>query len=251
MAIVTLILGSAGQLRADNLVLGGAKSISGFSSWLNEVQSKIVGTGLMSGAVDVFNASSTTPSLATLQNYDSVLVFSDNGSFDNTVLLGNTLSDYVDLGYGVVVMTFANASIPLSGRWISGAYDPILPKSQSQGTELFLGTIYDHNHPVLANVNSFSGGTNSFHGTGSLNPNATLIADWTNGRPLIAELDTFAGRVLSLNFYPPSSDSRADFWDATTDGAILMANALNYTAIPEPATVILLGFGALSLIRKK
>ena len=43
--------------------------------------------------------------------------------------------------------------------------------------------------------------------------------------------------MVALNFYPPSSDARADFWDATTDGWVLQANALNFTCTtPRPGT---------------
>ena len=43
---------------------------------------------------------------------------------------------------------------------------------------------------------------------------------------------------MDLNFYPPSSTSRADFWVATTDGAKLYTNALVWAAegaTPPPA----------------
>ena len=38
--------------------------------------------------------------------------------------------------------------------------------------------------------------------------------------------------VVGLNFFPPSSDAQATFWDASTDGDILMANALLVVGIP-------------------
>ncbi len=33
---------------------------------------------------------------------------------------------------------------------------------------------------------------------------------------------------VDLTFYPPSSLCRTDFWDVTTDGDLLMANALAF-----------------------
>lgn len=102
---------------------------------------------------------------------------------------------------------------------------------------------------MLANVESFSGGDASYHNTVNVAGGATLIADWTNGRPLIAEQTGFGGGIVGLNFYPPSDLSRDDFWRTSTDGDLLMANALVY--VPEPATLGLLGIGAIALLRRR
>ena len=75
---------------------------------------------------------------------------------------------------------------------------------------------------LLAGVSSFNGGSFSYRNPGAtLTSGATLVAHWDDGVPLIA----FKGGVVGLNFYPPSSDARPGFWDATTDGARLMTNA--------------------------
>ncbi|MCP4711813.1 MAG: DUF1565 domain-containing protein [Planctomycetes bacterium] len=198
--------------------------------YIADTRTKILNSGRLDGMVDIYHANTGTPSLATLEYYDSVLVYSNSPSFDDDILLGDRLADYVDGGGGVVVMTFTNASISLAGRWATNAYDPILPDLQSSGSSLTLGTIHSPLHPALKDVASFDGGSSSYHGTGGVNAEGTLIAEWSNGKPLIAEMQKFVGRVLSVNFFPPSSDARSDFWDATTDGDILMANALNYVS---------------------
>ncbi len=233
------------QAGADVLLAG---SPTQFGPWMGDVRAKIVATGRVPGNVDMFDTSSGTPSAAMLANYDAVLTFTDRGSQD-PILLGNRLADYVDSGGGVVQATFSwHTSIPLAGRWQSGGYSPLTYASQSQGTQLFLGTRHLPAHPVLSGVTSFSGGTASYHNTGTLAAGATAVADWTNGAPLVAEMGNFPGRIIGLNFYPPSSDARADFWTASTDGDLLLANALAY--VPEPSTLGLLSLGALAFMRR-
>jgi hypothetical protein len=62
-----------------------------------------------------------------------------------------------------------------------------------------------------------------------LNPEAKLIAEWSNGVPLIVELPKGKGTVVGLNFFPPSCDTGDPrFWNSNSDGAISMANALAY-----------------------
>jgi hypothetical protein len=59
----------------------------------------------------------------------------------------------------------------------------------------------------------------------------------------------FAGRVARLNFFPPSGDVQPDFWVGSTDGDLLLANALDFVvAVPEPGGLTLAGLAALSLI---
>lgn len=247
VAVLCLVVAFAPLQAGADVLLAG--SPSQFGPWMGDVQAQIAATGRVPGNIDMFDTSQGTPTAAMLAQYDAVLTFTDAGS-QNAALLGDRLADFVDAGGGVVQATFSfHTAIPLSGRWQSGGYAALTYAAQSQGTELFIGTRHLPAHQVLSGVNSFSGGTNSFHNTGVLAGGATAIADWTNGAPLVAEMGGFGGRIIALNFYPPSSDARADFWRTSTDGDLLLANALAY-AVPEPSTLGLLSLGALAFMRR-
>jgi hypothetical protein len=239
------LIGSAAAAPVNVLVVGAVPE----PSYIADVDTKLTATGSFTN-VDVFDAANATPSLATLQNYNAVLVFSDFG-FEDAVTLGNRLADYIDAGGGVVVAVFANASVPVEGRFASDNYYALQPLGQISGIQLTLGD-FDVSHPIMAGVNSFDGGSESYRSTGSIHPDASVVAQWSNDDPLVVERDVNGVRRVDLNFYPVSGDVRSDFWLSSTDGDLLMANSLLYVAgdvveAPEPATLALLASGLLGL----
>ncbi|TVS19950.1 MAG: hypothetical protein EA424_06450, partial [Planctomycetaceae bacterium] len=195
-----------------------------------DVRTKLENLGWFD-SITVIHVNSTTPTLETLQAFDSVVLWSWN-TFANSTQLGNVLADYVDGGGGVVIQTFATSSTTYSpqGRWRTDGYHPIAQTGWTSGSSLTLGTVADPAHPIMDGVSSFSGGSSSWRGTGALAADANLIASWSNGTPLVADLLTFESPIVLLNFYPPSSSVGSGLWDASTDGDLLMGNALRYAA---------------------
>src|SRR4249919_2745419 len=67
----------------------------------------------------------STPTLATLLQYDAVLTWTD-APYNTPDLLGDVLSQYVDAGHGVVEAAFTlfnDQTLNLGDGWRSGAYD--------------------------------------------------------------------------------------------------------------------------------
>jgi hypothetical protein len=190
----------------------------------DDVAAGLVATGAFT-AVDSFDAELMTPWVEDLLPYDAVLVYSDH-SFDDSVTLGNVLADYADAGGGVVLAVFSHGSVALEGRFVDEGYEPFTGSSQGQGDLLTLvPTLPDH--ALLADVTAFDGGTGSFHTDDPVVADgAVTVATWSNGLPLVVTKGTSVG----LNFFPPSSDARADLWTATTDGDLLLRNALQFAA---------------------
>jgi hypothetical protein len=164
-----------------------------------------------------------TPTLAALQAYDAVYVWTNGPTFSDPVAVGNVLADYIDAGGHVVVSTFAaySRAIDIRGRFASGGYLPTTTGEQNNAPgQTLVPDIPDH--PLLAGVASFDGGT-SYRNSGlTVRADSTLVAHWTDGEPFVVLRD----KVVLLNFFPPSSDAEIGFWDASTDGTRLMVNAL-------------------------
>ena len=207
----------AGSCQTPVLVVGAPAT----DSWNNDVQSKLLAIGGFS-KVDIFNAKVGTPTLAALKGYFAVLVYSDAG-FQDPVTLGNNLADYFDAGGHDVVATFANVGSYLQGRWLSGNYTLITPSAQAQPTETLPLKILEPGTPLVAGVSTLTA-TAAYRSSGAATNGGVVVAQWGSGAPLIVRGVKNGAAHVELNFYPPSSTARADFW--VGDGATIMKNAL-------------------------
>lgn len=232
-SILCLLLGGllVPSLHGQNMdiALLGAESSS---LRLDDVQAKLEATGLFD-SVSQLNVYTATPTLNTLLNYDAVLTWS-NSSYNNAVLLGDNLADYVDAGGGVVVMIFATTNYStshyLQGRWETEGYYVLENNANYSTGTASLGTVYDANHPIMQGVSTFNGGTSSYRSIGtSFSTGAERIADWSDGLSLVAVDTTHETGRVDLNFYPPSNTQSSGYWDSNTDGGRLMGNALEWT----------------------
>lgn len=200
------------------------------------------GTGTV-GTVTDFDGAANVPSESDFAGIDVVLVVSDD-EFGDPDGIGDALADYVDGGGRVVQTTFSlecSSDVGVGGRWVSGGYGAfdITPCDQIDGDGPLGFTAVDATSPLLAGVTSFNGGSDSYRNEVNVASGTTLVARWDDeaSTPFEAWTTAHAGCVVGLNFYPPSSDVRDGFWDASTDGWILQANALNFTCAASPPPV--------------
>lgn len=231
----SLRINTAGSGPAVAIVASAANDAS--APWFTDPQARLAASGAFS-AVDIINANTVTPTPTELANYDAVLVWS-NLSFADEVALGDNLAEYVDSGGGVVLAVFANSSPDAedgpAGRWESHVYQIVTPHAGTTAGAATLGTVHDPGHPIMAGVTSFDGGSSSFRPTSTdLVPSAELIAEWSDGKVLAAVREDTVGARVDLGFYPPSDAVMPGFWDATTDGDLLLVNALLYAATRTP-----------------
>ncbi len=197
----------------------------GDNTWSQDIVNKIAGTGMVD-MVTFIDGDVTVASADDLMRFDSVLVSTDGG-IPNSDVWGDNLADAVDGGTGVVLNTFSMVE-QLGGRFLTDDYYAIHATSSTTGAAT-LGTVDDPAHALMEAVQSFNGGTSSYRNTGPLHAEATQIAAWSDGTPLVVTRTIGGALRADVNFYPVSEDMRADFWVTSTDGDVMMANALAYT----------------------
>ncbi len=204
-----------------------------YNNFYPDVHDKLEDTGLFDN-VDSFDATALTPSIADLMAYDAVLVYSQLDFLDADAM-GDVLANYMDAGHGVVLCAGAYDDADprgIGGRIVDDGYLPFDRAPAAQGANLSL--VEDlPGHVLLDEVYSFDGGTMSFHHAPSATvAGATQVARWDNDEPLISYWTPTAGTIVGLNFYPVSDDGfpGLGMWNPSTDGDMMMANALLYVA---------------------
>ena len=118
--LIAVLLNVTRQIEAQNVALLGAESNPTFTA---DVQTKLLGTGQFT-TVDILDVMTTTPTLAQLQAFDGVLVWS-NANYADPNTLGTNLADYHDAGGGVVTVLFEglpDSGLHLEGRWETDTY---------------------------------------------------------------------------------------------------------------------------------
>jgi hypothetical protein len=143
----------------------------------------------------------------------------------DSVAFGDVLATYFDQGGRVVVATFANASVPLAGRWAADGYQLVEPLGQDQPPETAPLVFLEPGSPLLAGVESLTA-SSAFRSNGGTINGGVIVATWGSGAPLVVR-GVHNGRALAaLNMFPPSADARTDLWLGS--GAEIMRNALSF-----------------------
>lgn len=191
-------------------------------TWLGEVVNTQVATGAFLSVTPI-DAASATPSVAELQTYRAVLVFSDTG-FQDPKTLGDNLATYFDGGGRVVLAAFANASVPVTGTFGTPANGYVLidPAAQESPVDS-LGLIAEPASSLVKDVSTLSAQA-AYRSTGKAINGGVVVASWQSGAPLIVRGVVKGRNRVDLNLYPPSVGSRSDFWSG--DGAQIIRNAL-------------------------
>ncbi|KAJ3449197.1 btb/poz domain-containing [Anaeramoeba flamelloides] len=205
---------------------------------INFIKQSIMSTGISNVTVQRVNES--TPSYEEMLQYNAVVLRNRRAEIlRNSDRLGDQLAKFVQTGRGLVVFAI-NTLIDSSSDRINGkireeGYIPLKSAERIEKDQRELGEVLIPEHEIMVGVESFR--TKDYtHVIGTHNINGgKIIANWTNGYPLITEKikDEGCGPVVCLNFHPISTQITNDCgkaWLQETDGSKIIANSVSYVA---------------------
>jgi hypothetical protein len=162
-------------------------------------------------AVDLFDASTSTPTLSQLQQYDIVVPFGNTMFFDSRTL-GNNLADYVDGGGIVVQYGFSHAGpgdpAGINGRWLRDGYNPY-DYSENLETNPFSLGAFDPGHPLMAGVTTLN---SIFANIVTPNPAATEVAQNNLGESLVAFRPVGTQTTVGVTAYVGGAATQSGDW---------------------------------------
>jgi PEP-CTERM motif len=201
---------------------------------------QLMATGLFSSVTSI-DAQSSTPSLATLNQYQAILAFT-NFVPQNGTTLGNVLGQYVAEGNRVTLATYS-----FSNPWSIGG--SIMAGSNATLTNVGInGVVSGHlvavvpGNPIFngVNVSSITYYENGNYAHPGLASGATLLATDGAGVDMIALSSN--GLVTGINVFPDGNVGNSQGLYQ------IIGNSLNpqVAATPEPSTLALFGMACVS-----
>lgn len=260
-SIVALCLLVAAALAWASPAMAGPKIVLVYGSSVtlapfNDTKAKLDALKLFD-KVDVLDATSVTPTLAKLKEYDAIFLGTESSvGFGDPVTLGNNIAKFVDEGGGLVMNVFwmyygpGGAANNLQGELYNKYRFANTTYSYSNYTGRSLGMKLDPTHPVLQGVNmvsTVSGRCYMYTGynTAATYNGAKVIATWNDGNAAVV----VGTRRVDLQIGHGSSDSGTyGCWNGKDDSARLIANALLWVANPLRASPSSVDFGDVGVM---
>lgn len=252
--LATLALGVGSEALAQDKTLGILHAASS-PTHAEDVRLFLLCTQPFS-TVTLFDAAVDTPTIDELAGLDGILIFSEVGvSFADPIAMGDVAQEFLANGGGVTIAGSAldvAGGTAIGGQLVSGGFMPI---DMTEGTGTVANPMMDVRRLVIPLPEVDGGlsleewanyGFNEF-GIGQglhidglrRTTGAQNVVMWTvstfEREPLLTikeppgVLGSTAGRIATLNFYPPSDRVNPTFWDITTDFDQLLSHTIRYT----------------------
>src|SRR5262249_32858891 len=147
----------------------------------------LAATGAFS-SVGFTNVNGFTPTVAQMQQYDAIAVFT---YLSVAAAFGNNLKTYLESGGGVVLFDYEAQEM---GTWqLQGAYQgtytmmPLSPTASFVTTITTLGAILEPGSPIMTGVNTLSwkAGATAYHLNAVPGNGGIVVANWADGKPCV------------------------------------------------------------------
>ncbi|MDD3643698.1 MAG: hypothetical protein PHQ19_09590 [Candidatus Krumholzibacteria bacterium] len=217
-------VGPAGSPQPIKVLFAGADTEDGLKNFIAAAHA--YGGFPMGSELEYFSIQSASPTLATLKEYDVVVVYTWYTS-SAAAAVGNVLADYVDGGGKVVMLqaTFSGTYALAGGRIMTGGYSPLQPAAAAGvagNRSISQASLSYPLHPIFngTDVRNLVFWSNANVSNPTLDPTATLIALDSAGANAIAI--NAEGNVMAFGVCGSTTA-----WDVATFpyAGILIANA--------------------------
>ena len=245
--VVCAILGLSASLQAANSL-----AILCSDSSCGTVQTSMLATTAFS-VVDMYDVSSTNPSLGTISGYNAVLAYTNSTAGDPTGL-GNLLASYANLGGKHVTIATYSFSTPwaILGTIMTGNFAALT----NVGTNGTVGTTMVAvvpGDPIFTGVtlSSVTYFVNSNYAHPGLAAGATLLANDGGANGMIARS---SGGVINVNVWPGGSGANPAFFTLLANTLTLgptVTAAPPTTPIPTTWLLMLTGMVGLTLYQSR
>ena len=184
-----------------------------------------------------FYVTSALPGASYLNRFDVVLLFA-NGQFNESVTLGSEIASYVQAGGNVVLASFywqnrsdSNLDSPGWGTLESidplvSAIDPITGVGGATYEAATLGQVVTGDaasgDALVQGLSALS--STGFRGGVAAAPGATVVAEWSDGQPLIGYRIMAGGqRLVAISLFPASGSAASGDTQALWENAVRWA----------------------------
>ena len=213
---------------------------TGGGSELLDILDALEGTGTFNsiasmGASNVQVISDEPERFDALFSYHNGPPYGQDGTIPEQLRLGITFDDYRLTGGGIVLVhgSLTSRSAPLGPFFEEHVPVTGFGSACSAGTPLTMNVL-NAEHPLFADVEPLTYlSTGTVFCTADVREEATILAEWSNGQPAVAQLDN----VLVVNSWGVSDAiHQYSGYPADSDMPLLFANALIYAAGFNPET---------------
>lgn len=194
--------------------------------------------------------------IAALNNADLIIISrnTDSGSYDN----GDAVAQWNGITTPIM-MNVAHIMRSSRWRWLDTTNTDATTanlKVESPSHPIFAGVALDANNEIAFLMGDDSSVTNNTDpGNGTLlatvaDTGGTWIVEWATGQEFYPGSGEIAGGPRMFFAAGGHGSSMDGLYNLTPDGETVFLNAVAYM-VPEPATIALLGLGALALRRRR
>lgn len=223
-ALVADFATNASACQIDLLILSGGDLA--FADDTVAVKALFAGTPNLNTSAFFFL--NNAPGLTYLRQFDVILLFT-NGLFNQSIVLGDEVEDYVQLGGNLITSTFywqnrSDSGLGSVGWGTLEAVDPFTSGPGQTYQSATLNTNVTVAHPLTTGLLALT--STGFRGAVAAKAGTTVVARWSDGSPLVGyQVLPWGSRMVGVSLFPASGAAATGNVQTLWRNAVVWAGA--------------------------